>query len=428
MALGMVFQMAYYLVDLFFVGRLGDAAIAGVSAAGNLQFIVMAVTQVLGVGTMVLIAHAVGRKDPPDANLVFNQSLALAAIAGGAVLLLGYTVGARYVAGLAADAATLEAGAAYLYAFLPAMSLQFALVSFGSALRGTGIAKPTMVVQFATVVINGLLAPVLIAGWGTGLPLGVAGAGLASSIAVAAGVVMLWIYFIRLEHYVGFDRAMFRPRLETWKRILRIGVPAGGEFALMFISMAVIYFLIADFGAAAQAGFGVGQRVMQALFLPVMAIAMSVGPIAGQNMGARQLHRVRESFWHAIRIGSALMLVVTIIARWQPEWLVHWFSEDGAVIATAAEFLSMISINFVASGIVFTCSGMFQAFGNTVPSIISSAARLTIFVIPAFIISQRPGFQLRHLWMVSITATTVHALFALWLLRREALRKGLLPA
>jgi putative MATE family efflux protein len=428
MALGMVFQMAYYLVDLFFVGRLGDTALAGVSAAGNLQFIVMAVTQVLGVGTMVLIAHAVGRKDQPDANLVFNQSLALAAIAGASVLLLGYTVGARYVAGLAADAATAKAGAEYMYAFLPAMALQFALVSFGAALRGTGIAKPTMVVQFATVVINAALAPVLIAGWGTGLPLGVAGAGLASSIAVGAGVVMLWMYFVRLEHYVGFDRAMLKPRLETWTRMLRIGVPAGGEFALMFVSMAVIYFLIADFGAAAQAGFGVGQRVMQALFLPVMAIAMSVGPIAGQNMGAKQFARVRESFWHAIKIGSALMLVVTIIARAQPEWLVQWFSEDGAVIATAAEFLSMISLNFVASGIVFTCSGIFQAFGNTVPSIVSSATRLTIFVIPAFIISQRPGFQLRHLWMVSITATTVHALFALWLLRREAFRKGLLPA
>ena len=428
MALGMVFQMAYYLVDLFFVGRLGDAALAGVSAAGNLQFIVLAVTQVLGVGTMVLIAHAVGRKDQADANLVFNQSLALAAIAGASVLLLGYTAGTRYVAGLAADAATAKAGADYLYAFLPAMAIQFALVSFGAALRGTGIVKPTMIVQFATVVINALLAPVLIAGWGTGLPLGVAGAGLASSISVAAGVVMLWIYFVRLEHYVGFDRAMFKPRLETWARMLRIGVPAGGEFALMFVSMAVIYFLIADFGAAAQAGFGVGQRVMQALFLPVMAIAMSVGPLAGQNMGAKRYDRVRESFWHAIRIGSTLMLVVTIIARWQPEWLVHWFSEDGAVIATAAEFLSMISLNFVASGIVFTCSGMFQAFGNTVPSILSSATRLTIFVIPAFVIAQRPGFQLRHLWMVSITATTVHALFALWLLRREAFRKGLLPA
>ncbi|MEP6634358.1 MAG: MATE family efflux transporter, partial [Luteimonas sp.] len=79
-AIGMLFQTAYYLIDLYFVAHLGDAAIAGVGAAGNAQFLVMALTQVLGVGTMALIAHAVGRKDLADANLVFNQSLLMAAL------------------------------------------------------------------------------------------------------------------------------------------------------------------------------------------------------------------------------------------------------------------------------------------------------------------------------------------------------------
>lgn len=426
MAVGMVFQMLYLLVDLYFVGRLGDAAVAGVSAAGNLQFIVMAVAQVLGVGTMVLIAHAAGRKDRPDANLVYNQSLLLAAVTGVLVLVLGYSLSDLYLAGLAADEATARAGAAYLHAFLPAMGLQFALVSMGSALRGTGIAKPTMIVQLATVVINAVLAPILIAGIGTGRPLGVAGAGLASTIAVAIGVLLLWAYFVRLETFVGFDRTLFAPRPETWKRLLRIGVPAGGEFALMFVSMGVIYFVIADAGAAAQAGFGVGQRVLQALFLPVMAISFAVAPIAGQNIAAGHLARVRDTFRHAVVIGSVMMLVATVVARWQPEWFVHWFSDDRAVVLVAAEFLAMISLNFVASGIVFTCSGMFQALGNTVPAVLSSAVRLTLFVVPAFIISARPGFQLRHLWTVSVVATTVHALFALWLLRREALGRGLL--
>ncbi|HEX9894747.1 MAG TPA: MATE family efflux transporter [Gemmatimonadales bacterium] len=81
LAAGMVFQTLYYLVDIYFVAQLGDTAIAGVGAAGNVQFLVMALTQILGVGTMALIAHAVGRRDLPDANLIFNQSLVLAAIA-----------------------------------------------------------------------------------------------------------------------------------------------------------------------------------------------------------------------------------------------------------------------------------------------------------------------------------------------------------
>ncbi|HUO86553.1 MAG TPA: MATE family efflux transporter [Thermoanaerobaculia bacterium] len=250
-AAGMVFQTLYYLVDLYFVSRLGEAAIAGVSTAGTLQFVVLALTQVLGVGTMALIAHAVGRRDPGDANLVFNQSLALAALCAVATLAGGYLLIGPYMRGLGADAATVAAGSAYLRWFLPGLALQFGLVSMGSALRGTGIQAPAMVVQAISVVLNAILSPILILGWGTGRPLGVAGAALATSISVAVGVVLMWLYFVRLERYVGFEAAQLAPRLAVWWRMLRIGLPPGGEFALMFLYMAVIYWVIRDFGAAA---------------------------------------------------------------------------------------------------------------------------------------------------------------------------------
>src|SRR5262249_50784584 len=174
--------------------------------------------------------------------------------------------------------------------------LQFPLAALGSALRGTGIVKPTMTVQMLSVIVNAILAPVLIAGWGTGHPLGTAGAGLASTIAVTIGLVLLWGYFARLEHYVGFARALWRPRGAIIRRILNVGLPAGGEFFVMFIILAVIYWVIRPFGPAAQAGFGIGGRVMQALFLPAMAVAFAIAPVAGQNFGARQFERVRETF------------------------------------------------------------------------------------------------------------------------------------
>jgi putative MATE family efflux protein len=419
-AIGMLFQTLYYLIDLYFVSRLGGAAIAGVSAAGNLQFIVMAVTQVLGIGTMVLIAHAAGRKDQADANLVFNQSLLLAAIAGVLVLLAGYTLGPMYLRTLAADDATFAAGKAYLYWFLPALGLQFALVSTGSALRGTGIAKPTMVVQVITVVLNAILAPILIAGWGTGRPLGVAGAALASSIAVTVAVATMILYFVRLEHFVGFNAALFRPHMPTWGRMFRIGVPAGGEFALMFLSMVIIYYIIRDFGAAAQAGFGVGSRMMQSIFLPAMAIAFAAAPVAGQNFAAGKLDRARETFWAAAKIGSVVMASMTLFAHLRPEWLIRLFASDETTVSVAVDFLRTISWNFIASGLIFTCSGLFQALGNTVPSVISSALRLVTFAVIAFAVSHMPGFTLQHLWYVSVFATTVQMLITLWLLKRTA--------
>lgn len=421
--IGMLFQTLYFLIDLYFVARLGDAAIAGVGAAGNVQFIVMALTQILGVGTMALISHAVGRKDRDDANLVFNQSLLLALTCAAITLVLGYALGGAYMRMLGADAATTQHGIDYLYWFLPGLALQFAQIAMGSALRGTGIAKPTMVVQMLTVILNAILAPVLIAGWLTGKPMGVAGAGLATSISVAAGVVMMALYFARLEKYVGFDPSQFHARLAVWKRILRIGLPPGGEFALMFVYMAVIYWVIRGFGAEAQAGFGIGQRVMQAIFLPAMAVAFATAPVAGQNVGAGRPERVRATFHAAVAIGVVLMLALTALCQWRPDWLVGVFTQETAVIAVAAQFLGIISLNFVASGLIFTCSGMFQALGNTLPAFASSASRMLTFALPAVWLSTRPDFELRQLWLLSVASVTLQAILSVLLLLR-ALRQA----
>ena len=422
-AAGMIFQTMYYLVDLFFVARLGGTAIAGVSAAGNVQFIIMALTQVLGVGTMVLISHASGRKDREDANLIYNQSLLMAAACGLFTLVAGFALSPWYLGTISADAATLEAGLSYLRWFTPGMALQFALISMGSALRGTGIAKPTMVVQVLTVVLNMILAPILIAGIGTGRPMGVAGAGLASSIAVVVGVIMMFVYFERLEKFVGFDASLFKPRLSAWSRVLKIGLPAGGEFALMFLYMAVVYWSIRAFGPEAQAGFGVGGRVMQAVFLPAMAVAFAAAPVAGQNFGAGLHDRTRKAFSSAAIIGTSIMLLLTVLIQVEGEKMVRFFTQDAGVIAVASTFLHIISFNFVATGVIFTCSAMFQAVGNTIPSVISSGTRLLTFAIPAVYLSSRPGFQIRHIWFLSVATVALQLVVSLLLLRREFRRK-----
>jgi putative MATE family efflux protein len=429
LAIGMLFQTLYLVVDLYFVAHLGEAAIAGVSSAGTAMFVIMALTQMLGVGTVALVSHAVGRKDQAEANLIFNQSVTLSAICGVATLVGGLLLGGVYVRAMAADAATAAAGSTFLYYYTPGLALQFALVALASALRGTGIVQPTMVVQVLTVLLNTVLAPVLIAGWGTHYPLGTAGAGLASSISVAAGVVLLWIYFLRLEHYVKVDARQWTPQPAVIRRILNVGLPAGGEFFMMFVIIAIIYWVIRGFGPAAQAGFGIGGRVMQALFLPVMALAFAAPAVAGQNFGARQFGRVRETFRAAALLSAVLMLGLTLICQWRPQVFIEFFSRQPDVVEVGATYLRIISWNFVATGLVFTCSGMFQALGNTWPSLASSASRLLTFVMPAVWLSTRPSFTLTEVWHLSVATVTLQALTSLTLLRREFRRKlGPLPA
>jgi putative MATE family efflux protein len=288
-----------------------------------------------------------------------------------------------------------------------------------SALRGTGVAKPAMVVQIITVLLNTALTPVLITGWGSGHPMGVAGAGLASSIAVASGVLLLWLYYRKLEHYMSFNSRLWWPQPQVWRRILAIGLPAGAEFLLMFALFSFIYWLIRPFGAVAQAGYGIGSRVMQAVFLPTMALAFAVAPVAGQNFGARQFARVRETVRSAMAMGVTLMLAVTLLCQWQPQALVRPFTSDPAVIAVGSQYLHVISWNFAATGVIFSCSGAFQAIGNTVPSMLSSASRLLSFVLPAWWWAQQQGFQLTHVWYLSVMSITLQAILSLLLLRRQ---------
>ena len=289
----------------------------------------------------------------------------------------------------------------------------------GSALRGTGIVQQTIVVQVITVVLNAILAPVLIAGWGTGYQMGVAGAGLASSIAVGAGVILLALYFHKLEKYVGFHSAQWRPQFAAWTRLLRIGLPAGGEFALMFVYMAVIYWIIRPFGADAQAGFGIGMRLMQSMFLPAMAVAFAVAPIVGQNYAAGKFNRVRETFGLAILMGSCIMVCLTLLCQWGAAVLIRGFTDDPGALAVGTQFLQTISWNFLASGVVFTTSAVFQGLGNTMPTVYSSASRLLTFVTPGVWLASQPHFQLQHLWYMSVASVTLQAMFSLWLVRRE---------
>jgi Na+-driven multidrug efflux pump len=165
MLVTMVFQTLYFLIDLYWVGRLGKEAVAGVGIAGNLTFIVLAATQMLAVGTTTLVSHAAGRKDREHAILVFNQAQVLSVAAGGVFLIVGMLLRLPYSRALSADAATAALAADYLLWFIPAMALQFGMVAMGAALRGTGNFKPGMIVQTATVVLNMLLAPFLIFGW-----------------------------------------------------------------------------------------------------------------------------------------------------------------------------------------------------------------------------------------------------------------------
>lgn len=427
--IGMVVQTLYVLIDLYFVSRLGSDAVAGVSAGTTVFFMIMGLSQMVGVSTLSLMSRATGAMDREKAILVFNQSISLSVLLTLVTLVGGYGLAPRLMGSLAADLSIKAAALSYLYWYLPGLSLQFGMAALGSALRAVGITQPTMVVQLVTVGCNIILAPVLIAGIGTGHPLGVAGAGMSSSLSILVGVILMGLYFFKVEHFVVVKPKWLRPKLATWVEMLKIGIPSGGEFILMAVFASVIYWAMRPFGAEAQAGYAIGGRINQMLFLPAMAVAFAMPAVAGQNFGAGEATRVRESLKLTIILEIILMLIMTAIVQISPAVLVGFFTKDPEVIRNGVTFLRYTSLNFIASGVVFACSGLFQGVGNTVPSVLSAALRLLTFVTPVVLIAQTQHYQLETIWMISVASVTFQAVVSYLLARREMRRKltGLMP-
>ena len=421
--IGLLMQTLYFVVDLYFVSSLGEEAIAGVGIAGNLNFLIIATTQVFNVGVTALISQAVGRKDVAEAGSDFNQALLLCGVFSLATLVLGYGLGETYIRQFSESHHTIQLGTTYLWYFLPNMALQFALTVMIAGLRGVGVVKPTMVLQMVGVLLNVILTPILVSGWLTGHPLGVAGAGLSSSIASALGLILLIRYFKKTPSFLSIQLRHLRPNVSTWGKILGIGLPTGGEFLIMFVYMAIIYGTLQTLGSHAQAGFGIGQRILQSLLMPGLALSFAAPAIVGQNYGAGHGDRIRETLASLLKLNAILLGALGAICVVFGGAMTSFFTDEAEVLAVGSDYLFWTGFSFLSSIVLLSCNGIYQGLGNTLPALLSSVTRISIVIIGCFLLVDRPDFHSTQLWQLSFGANMVQATMSFLLLKRMLKQK-----
>jgi len=159
----------------------------------------------------------------------------------------------------------------------------------------------------------------------------------------------------------------------------------------------------------------------------VVALGFSVAPVAGQNFGARLGQRVKDTFRDGALMATGVMFVFAILCNIAPDALVGVFSKDPAVIAIGSEYLRIVSWTFIGSGLIFVASSTFQAMGNTVPSFVTSAVRISVVAIPAIILSRRAGFEIHWIWYLSVVSVIASLTVCMLLLRREFRRRLVFP-
>ncbi len=382
MIIGVAAIMSIGLVDAYFIGQLSSDALAAISFI----FPVGVATSSLGVGMMVginsVVARALGEGDLDKAARRANFGLVLAVASG---LLLGLAIFLLIdplFKLLQADDELMPLIRIYMQPYALGFPLIFAIMGVNGVLRGQGEAKLTSYVSLAYASANWVLDPILITGaFGFG-GFGIQGAAFATLIGWSIGLALaLWLM---RKTTLPLDLALIRAcrKREQLRAILKVAVPAALSNSINPIGLSVLTALIAAEGSAAVAGFGAAGRVQSFAVVPLLALSGSIGAIVGQNWGAGETGRARRAMLgagiFAVAWGLGMALVLTAFG----DWFAGFFSDDPAVIAEFALYLSIAAWGYAGFGVLITANGALNAVDKATYALIQSVARVFLIMLP----------------------------------------------
>jgi putative MATE family efflux protein len=416
-AFSMLMFTLYLMVDLYFVGRLGPDAVVAVSISGNAFFVILGLSFILGIGGMALIAQAFGRRDYEEAAKVYKQSLMLTVFVGIAATVVGLSIARPYIDFFGGEGESLEWGVEYFQIFSISFFFVLQLHVIGSCYRGMGDTRTPMIIMVQSTLLNIILDPLLIFGL-FGFPrLGVRGAAIASlSSQIISMGIYLYLIFKKGQHLK--IKGPWRIDSNIIKRSLSIGLPSGLTYFLLALNMLITYRVVSVFGTAALASIGIGFRIIQSIYMPVVAVTSAMAAIVGQNYGAGNYVRINKTLWAGWTISCGVMVSGTVLCWMFPDNLIGIFSNDKKVIHYGFIYLTIMSLGNVIVGTIMTTSAVFQGLGKTYPSFIAAGFDNALFATFVFTLPGLFGWGIQAVWWIKLATAGVEMfLVAEWLRR-----------
>ena len=418
MAFGLAAVILFNVVDTFWVGRLGSRELTAMSFTFPVVFSIMSLAMGLGIGTTSVVARAIGGGDKERVRRLTSHALLLSVVLVTGFALLGLATVRPLFAALGADAETIELIADYMVPWYLGIGLVVVPMVGNAAIRATGDTKSPSVVMVISGLVNLVLDPMLIFGFGPIPRLELRGAAIATVIsygfAFAAG---LWILGRRLGM---IEWAL--PRLEqlwtSWRQLLYVGAPAALTNMLLPLSTAVITRVLAVHGPSSVAAFGVGSRIEALSLIGMTSLSIAIAPFVGQNHGAGRPARVAAAIAFALRgsllLGGGIAIVLALAAR--P--IAALFTADAEIGAEIATYLWMVPVSYGLLGASMIASSAFNAVNRPFPASAIVGSRVFILAIPlAYAGSQLFG-------VVGVFAGIASANLLIGLVARLVARRG----
>jgi putative MATE family efflux protein len=383
-------QVAYNLADTFWLGQYSTTALAAISFAFPMIFLLISLGMGLSVAGSVLVAQHTGAEEHEKAEYAAAQTLTFAAI--GSVLLgtVGYFFVGDFLSVLGASDQVLPGATGYLQVVSLGLLTMFGFFVFISLMRGSGDTITPMVVMFGTVVLNIVIDPFLIFGIGPIPELGVVGAAVATvfsrGLAFGVGVAIM----LRGNRGIQVNPSDMVPDFTYLKKLLAIGVPASVEGTGRALSVNAMLFIVGTFSVTVVAAFGVGIRVFSLVFMPAIAMDRGVETMTGQNLGAERPDRAATANHFAAKVSFVILTVLGAITIFAAPAVVSVFSDDPEVVRIGAEFLQWVAPTFGFIGIVRAYSGGFRGSGKTLTAAALAVLMLGVIRLPVAWVMSRP--------------------------------------
>jgi putative MATE family efflux protein len=376
-------QIAYQLTDTYWVGQLGTNALASVSITFPVFFLIVSFASGLAVAGTILVSQHKGEKNHHQINHVSTQLFVFISTLAVIFSILGFFLSPIIIKALGASPAIYQDAVSYIQILLANLIFLFWYFIFQSLLRGIGNTTVPLVVTAITVILNMILDPILIHGFGIIPAMGVPGAAIAT-VGCEAISGLVGVFFL-LKGYYGIKISLkeLKPDFSLLKRIFKLGLPISLENSALSIALVFIAGFVTKFGDSAVAAYGLGSRILSLFFIPAQGFGMGIATFVGQNFGARKNDRALR----AVKVSSlfmfSFMTLMGILVYFSADHIVHLFVKDNArTIELANQYLKILVFSFGFIGLSEILRGTFKGFSKTKISMFTSIFEIWIIRFP----------------------------------------------
>jgi len=415
-----ILQTAYQLTDTFWVGRLGTVAVAAVSISFPIIFLIISLGMGLAIAGTILVAQYKGRNDKKALNHITSQTLLVVFVISIILAILGYFLSPYLINLMGAESSVFLGAVSYLKISFIGIIFMFIYLTFQSLMRGVGEVKIPMYIVFGTVLLNLILDPLFIFGYGFIPAFGVAGAAAATvgtqGLAAVIGIILL----LKGRYQIKLHLNDLKPDFSLIKKMFKIGFPASIEQSTRAVGMIIMTFLVASFGTLSLAAYGIGVRILSFIIIPALGLSMATSTLVGQNIGAGKIKRAEEITKLSSLTGFIVLTIVGILTfLFARQISAVFIPGDLETIKSSALFIKIMALTFGFIGIQMSLNGAFRGSGNTMISMILSIVSLWVLRFPlAYLFSMQTHFAEVGIWIAFPIANVVTAMVAIiWFAR-----------